>query len=131
MSDANRSPQPRHVSLLENVSHQTVTFANTQGALVIGCDCPWLTTGDLELAYARLAVDTEVVLGPATDGGYYLLGLRSLQKGLFEDMPWGSPALLAGTRVGQKGRMIGRHPASATRAIFTGRRSRASERSRP
>ena len=67
-------------------------------ALVIGCDCPWLTTRDLELAYTRLALDTEVVLGPATDGGYYLLGLRSPQKGLFEDMPWGGPTVLKETR---------------------------------
>jgi uncharacterized protein len=67
-------------------------------ALVIGCDCPWLTSEDLNLASARLATETEVVLGPATDGGYYLLGLCSPQKGLFEAIPWGSPAVLAETR---------------------------------
>ena len=48
MSDANRSPQPRHVSLLENVSHQTVTLTNTQGALVIGCDTGGVLTSMLQ-----------------------------------------------------------------------------------
>ena len=67
-------------------------------ALVIGCDCPWLESADLEMAYACLAADAEVVLGPARDGGYYLLGLCSAQKNLFEDMPWGGPTVLKQTR---------------------------------
>ncbi len=67
-------------------------------ALVIGCDCPWLSTGDLELAYTKLKSGTEVVIGPADDGGYYLLGLCSPQNTLFEDMPWGGPTVLGETR---------------------------------
>ncbi len=69
-------------------------------ALVIGCDCPWLTTQDIDLACTHLATDNEAVLGPATDGGYYLLGLCSVQKSLFEDISWGGPTVLAETRQG-------------------------------
>ncbi len=67
-------------------------------ALVLGCDCPWLKTEDLELAYDSLASQTEVVLGPAKDGGYYLLGLCTAQNYLFDNMPWGESTVLEETR---------------------------------
>jgi len=67
-------------------------------ALVLGCDCPWLKTEDLNLAYNNLSTKKEVVLGPAEDGGYYLLGLRSPKNFLFENMPWGGPDILQQTR---------------------------------
>ncbi len=67
-------------------------------ALVLGCDCPWLKTEDLNLAYHKLASNKDVVLGPAEDGGYYLLGFRSLNKILFENMSWGGPDILQETR---------------------------------
>ena len=68
-------------------------------ALVLGCDCPWLKISDLNEAYTRLAEGTEVVLGPAEDGGYYLLGLRSRQNHLFENMSWGKSNVLKETRL--------------------------------
>ena len=67
-------------------------------ALVLGCDCPWLKTEDLNLAYHKLASNKDVVLGPAEDGGYYLLGFRSSNKILFENMSWGGPDILQETR---------------------------------
>lgn len=67
-------------------------------ALVIGCDCPGLRSADLDMAYASLAAGSDVVLGPTTDGGYYLLGLCAAQRNLFEDMPWGGPTVLGETR---------------------------------
>jgi glycosyltransferase A (GT-A) superfamily protein (DUF2064 family) len=39
----------------------------------------------------------EVVLGPADDGGYYLLGLRRLIGPLFQDIEWGGPRVLEST----------------------------------
>jgi glycosyltransferase A (GT-A) superfamily protein (DUF2064 family) len=36
----------------------------------------------------------DVVLGPATDGGYYLVGLRAGVSGLFEGIPWNSPTVV-------------------------------------
>jgi uncharacterized protein len=55
--------------------------------LIIGTDCPGLTTAHLTEAFA--ALDThDVVLGPAADGGYYLLGMKQLQPELFRNKPW-------------------------------------------
>ncbi len=67
-------------------------------ALVLGCDCPWLRTVDLNLASTCLATENELVLGPASDGGYYLLGSSSRQDFLFEKMPWGTSVVLQETR---------------------------------
>ena len=44
-----------------------------------------------------LAIGADVVLGPATDGGYYLIGLRAAQPALFRDIAWGSPSVLEAT----------------------------------
>ncbi len=56
-------------------------------AIIIGSDCASLTTDILSEAF--LALDEHhFVVGPATDGGYYLLGMHSLPEGFFEDMQW-------------------------------------------
>ena len=55
--------------------------------VIIGSDCPGLTTQLLRESFAALSHD-DLVMGPATDGGYYLLGLRHPQPGLFTDMAW-------------------------------------------
>ena len=66
-------------------------------AVIIGTDCPGLTTGDLDAAFDALA-DHDVVLGPALDGGYYLLGLRRFCPDLFAGIPWSTPQVLSLTR---------------------------------
>ena len=38
--------------------------------------------------------DADVVLGPASDGGYYLVAMRSRHAFMFEDMPWGSANIM-------------------------------------
>lgn len=57
--------------------------------LAVGIDCPGLTS-----ALSRQALDAleshDVVLGPATDGGYYLIGLRRPVPALFAGIDWGS-----------------------------------------
>ena len=55
--------------------------------IVVGSDCPGLTTALLAEAFAALE-EHGVVIGPAHDGGYYLLGLRHPQPTLFRDMEW-------------------------------------------
>jgi glycosyltransferase A (GT-A) superfamily protein (DUF2064 family) len=52
---------------------------------------------DLEEALERLGSDREAVLGPAEDGGYYLLGLSRSNPELFVDIPWGTPEVLQRT----------------------------------
>ncbi len=64
--------------------------------LIIGSDCPGVTTELLEEAFASLT-DHDVVVGPANDGGYYLLGMRRPQPFLFTDMPWSTSEVLEET----------------------------------
>lgn len=63
---------------------------------VIGADCPRLTAAHLGAAFAALC-ENETVLGPATDGGYYLIGLRRPRAELFHGIAWSTAAVLAQT----------------------------------
>ncbi|MDQ6829400.1 MAG: TIGR04282 family arsenosugar biosynthesis glycosyltransferase [Gemmatimonadota bacterium] len=67
-----------------------------QAAVVIGTDCPALTSAMLNDAFSLLD-NTDVVLGPAHDGGYYLIGLRAPRHELFAGIPWSTPRVLAMT----------------------------------
>ena len=57
--------------------------------IMIGTDCPFLTVDILIQGFKALE-DHAVVLGPAKDGGYYLIGLNHYIPELFQDIPWGS-----------------------------------------
>lgn len=56
--------------------------------VVIGTDCPDLDESLLSAAFEQLD-SSDIVLGPAEDGGYYLIGLTSVQPRLFEGIAWG------------------------------------------
>jgi rSAM/selenodomain-associated transferase 1 len=60
-------------------------------AILIGSDFPDLTAEVIEQAFRALENGHDAVLGPAFDGGYYLIGFRStaLDPGVFSEMPWG------------------------------------------
>ena len=68
--------------------------------LLIGCDCPALTSAYLREAAAALLVGAnDAVLGPAEDGGYVLIGLaRGPTAHLFRDVAWGSETVMQETR---------------------------------
>lgn len=63
-----------------------------QQVILIGGDCPGLQVGDLQEADRLLGEGADVVMGPASDGGYYLLGLRANPDVLsvFDSIPWSS-----------------------------------------
>jgi len=67
-------------------------------ALLMGCDCPSMTEQDLEHALIALNQKNDVVLAPAEDGGYVMIGLSQPQPELFDNMPWGTDRVLAQTR---------------------------------
>ncbi|OKH17084.1 TIGR04282 family arsenosugar biosynthesis glycosyltransferase [[Limnothrix rosea] IAM M-220] len=67
-----------------------------QRTVVIGIDCPEITAEILEEAFVALE-QHDVVLGEATDGGYYLIGLQQLIPELFQDMAWGIDTVLTET----------------------------------
>lgn len=73
-------------------------LARYRHVLLIGCDCPSLTSADLETALTALQDGHDVVIGPAEDGGYVLIGLNAPQPMLFQDMIWGNDRVLPETR---------------------------------
>lgn len=74
------------------------TLAEVPWAVLIGCDCPELGADDLRQAVAALQDGADAVLGPAADGGYYLIGLRRPVAALFEGVDWGTERVLSQTR---------------------------------
>lgn len=65
--------------------------------IFIGADAPDLSALHLTDAAAALC-EHDVAVGPAEDGGYWLLGLARPVAGLFDEMPWGTDRVLAMTR---------------------------------
>lgn len=78
-------------------------------AVIIGSDCPTLTTKILDLAFENLETH-DFVLGPSTDGGYYLLGFgRShLSDVVFKNMEWSTENVLQTTlkRLEEQGKTV-------------------------
>jgi uncharacterized protein len=63
---------------------------------IIGSDCYELTPEVLQQAFGLLA-DHDLVLGPATDGGYYFMGMTRFLPALFTNKTWSSPTVLRDT----------------------------------
>jgi rSAM/selenodomain-associated transferase 1 len=76
--------------------------AGMERVAIIGSDCLDLTMADVEQAWAALD-ESDVVLGPALDGGYWIIGLRNVVPSLLEEIPWGTETVLKKTlRVAEK-----------------------------
>ena len=65
----------------------------------VGSDHPDLSLARVEEAFAALRSDADVAIGPAHDGGYYLIALRreALHPRLFAEVPWSTAEVLATT----------------------------------
>lgn len=72
-------------------------FAARSRLVLIGSDCPALTAAHLADAHAALD-DHDAAIAPAEDGGYVLIALARPQPALFEDIDWGSAAVMGQTR---------------------------------
>ncbi len=66
--------------------------------VLIGVDAPSLTVQDIAQAFDALQQGADVVMSPAEDGGYVLLGLQTNQPALFTDMPWSTDQVAEITR---------------------------------
>jgi rSAM/selenodomain-associated transferase 1 len=81
----------------EKIIHALETgLAHHTGVVIIGSDCPALSAGMIMEAFGQLD-HHDIVIGPAADGGYYLLGCKETNRGLFEDMAWSSDKVLSTT----------------------------------
>ena len=65
--------------------------------LLVGTDCPMLAPGHLQQA-ARALLAHDVVLIPAEDNGYVLIGMRRLVPEAFDNIRWSSPEVMPQTR---------------------------------
>jgi uncharacterized protein len=72
-------------------------LASAPGVVAIGADVPHVPESAVADAAHHLAVGTDLVLGPARDGGYYLVGLGAPHRALFESIPWGTERVLGAT----------------------------------
>jgi rSAM/selenodomain-associated transferase 1 len=89
-------PQPE--GDLGNRLEHAFAFALADGpAAAIGTDCLDVDTAVVRSAFDSLK-DADAALGPAKDGGYYLIGLRRMAEGVFRDIEWSSPRTLAQQR---------------------------------
>ena len=112
------TPTAQHPVLCELENRYSLTLRTQQGAnlgermcfameqalrsyplvTLIGGDCIDLGAADIDHALQQLASGYNVVLGPALDGGYYLVGLSGLHRQLFTGIKWGTDTVLRDTR---------------------------------
>ena len=71
--------------------------AGRQQVIAIGSDCPAISSQEIGQALSFLP-SCDVVLGPAVDGGYYLIALKAMHPCLFQDIPWGTHQVLETTK---------------------------------
>ena len=69
---------------------------NYREAIIIGTDCPELDEQIIADAFEQLK-KYDVIIGPAADGGYYLLGIKKLYRQLFEDIEWSTKTVFSAT----------------------------------
>jgi len=74
-----------------------LTERRYESAVLVGSDLPLLTTEHFSSAFGSLRADADVIIGPADDGGYYLIGMRRSHPELFESIAWGTATVLADT----------------------------------
>jgi glycosyltransferase A (GT-A) superfamily protein (DUF2064 family) len=67
--------------------------------LLVGCDVPALSSQYLREAERALRSNHDVVIGPAEDGGYVLIGVAHCHAELFRGISWGGPRVLEETRL--------------------------------
>jgi rSAM/selenodomain-associated transferase 1 len=83
----------------ERLSHAASdALSRAAHVLVVGADIPSMTHEDLREARDALAAGSDAVLGPAEDGGYWLIGLRRHAARIFEGIAWGGADVAERTR---------------------------------
>jgi glycosyltransferase A (GT-A) superfamily protein (DUF2064 family) len=94
--DQRSTPNDADPATAANASIPLV-LASQRSVVLIGSDIPHMPLDHLHEAFARLDSGADLVLGPAEDGGYYLIGLRTRQTRLLREVPMSTPTVLADT----------------------------------
>jgi rSAM/selenodomain-associated transferase 1 len=66
--------------------------------MIIGTDSPTLPASLIQTAFSLLTNESDSVLGPTEDGGYYLVGCRAPQEQMFQGTPWSTSSTLERTQ---------------------------------
>ena len=78
------------IDLGEKMNHAIhVALATNSFVVLVGSDCPALTIDILNQSCHQLSNGKDAVLGPSKDGGYYLIGLKKPDHGIFQGINWG------------------------------------------
>lgn len=99
--DGNANCKPQQGDSLGEKMHTSVVSAFEAGVsktILIGTDCPEINSEIINNAFKKLNT-SDVVIGPATDGGYYLLGQSKPVEKVFEGIEWGTDVVLHQTLV--------------------------------
>lgn len=83
---------------MDHAIREAFQESDVSSVILIGCDCPLLTSKHLRESAVALASGFDVILGPAEDGGYFLIALSEPISDLFNDIEWGTDEVLATTR---------------------------------
>lgn len=83
------------VRMANAIEEQSQYFKNV---VVVGTDAPALELDRIEQAIVQLRDGKEVVVVPASDGGYVLIGMSQYYKALFCSVPWGTDRVMTKTR---------------------------------
>lgn len=79
-----------------NAAFETVLAMGYTKVCIVGSDCYELSGGIVSEAFTVLD-KSDIVIGPAHDGGYYLLGMKQLYPALFQNKKWSTNTVLANT----------------------------------
>lgn len=66
--------------------------------VLIGTDAPSLTLVQIDIAIQKLGEDNDIIIAPAEDGGYVLIGMSQYSDAIFHSVPWGTDKVLSCTR---------------------------------
>ena len=77
-------------------ANENSALNQTTKVIAIGADCPQLPASEIQVAFDLLD-HNDVVIGPSTDGGYYLLGMQGSLVEVFDGIDWSTPAVLPQT----------------------------------
>ncbi|HET6171746.1 MAG TPA: TIGR04282 family arsenosugar biosynthesis glycosyltransferase [Gaiellales bacterium] len=94
---ATRIEVQRGRGLADALRHGISDHLTGRAVAIISSDLPGLPAGSIAEAAEALAAGADVVLGPAMDGGYWLVAMRAAHEAPFHDIPWSTPAVWAVT----------------------------------
>jgi len=84
---------------LAAATRQVLEQPAVSGILLVGSDCPAMDRKYLLSAIDALVSGQDAVIGPASDGGYVLLGLSRYEPSLFDNIDWGTARVAEQTRL--------------------------------